>query len=154
MREYGRCPSMELLEKWRAPHRRKRTEQAEDYWEPEIVTKPIERKVEPTPQIKAVYDTLADEVIAMVSDAFMVNASDIVGGLRWKNLVDARCVIAVILSKQGRTLNQIGRKLGCRDHSTISSSIERYEKMKAENPLIERLRNEIEAKIMEDDKSA
>ena len=72
-------------------------------------------------------------MLAKVAPILGVKAEEVLGGLRENKVIEARCVIAVALRKQGHSLNQIGVRLG-RDHSSIRNLITNLPVYEERNP--------------------
>lgn len=72
-------------------------------------------------------------MLAKISPVLGVKAEDVLGGSREHDAVEARCVVAVALRRQGHSLNQIGVRLG-RDHSSIKSLIANLPIYEERNP--------------------
>ncbi len=83
-----------------------------------------------------------DEVIRTVSEYFGIRASDLTGPKRTQNIARSRQVaVYLVKSLTVKSLSEIGRRFGNRDHSTVLHSVRRVEKMMAED---NRFANDIE----------
>ena len=80
-----------------------------------------------------------DQIISTVADFYQVQSSDIISKSRAAKFVQPRQVIA-FLAKQltQRSLQEIGEKLGGRDHATVIYSIKKLEDTVVRNKKVER----------------
>jgi chromosomal replication initiator protein len=91
-----------------------------------------------------------EEIQRQVSDYFNIRLSDIIGPKRVRNYARPR-QIAMYLCKQltSRSLPEIGRRFGGRDHTTVMHGVRRIEELKSTDGQIaedvERLRRTLEA---------
>lgn len=77
---------------------------------------------------------IGKQVIDSVALDFCVRAHEIAGGMRWPHLVDARCVVSLVLRSRGWSFPRIGRLLGGRDHTTILHSVDMADIYARRNP--------------------
>ena len=79
-----------------------------------------------------------DEILRVVADFYTLRQAEITGPRRSKDIVRAR-QIAIYLAKQltTKSLPEIGRRFGGRDHTTIIHSINRIQALKSEIDEIE-----------------
>lgn len=93
-----------------------------------------------------------DEIIRYVAAHYQVRVAEILSDRRVANIVRPRHV-AMYLAKNmtGKSLPEIGRRFGNRDHTTILNAIQRITAFRATDDdfdlLVARLRTEIEDKI-------
>lgn len=89
-----------------------------------------------------------DDIQKLVADHFKVKISDIKGKSRTQPLVIAR-QICMSLSKKhcDKSLVEIGRAHGGKDHSTVINALRRVESQLSTNPEIKNDFNEIESRI-------
>lgn len=73
----------------------------------------------PIPVSRRQRHPVADHIIRKVAVIFGVSAARIKGDERHAVLVDARAAVVFLLKRRGWSLNQIGKALGGRDHTTI-----------------------------------
>ena len=77
------------------------------------------------------------EVVAHVARLFMMEPSDLLGGVkRHSRYIDARATAAKILHNRGLSYPHIGRIMK-RDHSTIINLLSKLDRYKARNPMID-----------------
>jgi chromosomal replication initiator protein len=74
------------------------------------------------------YKIKSEDVIDAVCETYCVSVDDIRGKSRKRYIVEARQVISwVLVKKMGMTLAEVGKTfLGGRDHTTVISSINRF----------------------------
>lgn len=93
---------------------------------PRLQVRKPPKSVKPTGVGKQVIDSVALD--------FFVRPHEITGGMRWPHLVDARCVVSLILRARGWSFPRIGRLLGGRDHSTIIHAVDMGDIYARRNP--------------------
>lgn len=82
---------------------------------------------------KATPNNAVRSMLAKIGPILGVKVEDVLGGSREHDAVEARCVVAVALRRQGHSLNQIGLRLG-RDHSSIKCLIANLPIYEERNP--------------------
>lgn len=79
-----------------------------------------------------------DEIIRKVADHYNLRVNDILSARRSRNVARPRQV-AMYLSKQltSKSLPEIGRRFGGRDHTTVIHAVKKITELKASDPTIE-----------------
>ena len=81
-----------------------------------------------------------EDIQKQVAKTFHINIEDLKGKDRSKNIVTARQT-AMFLTKTilRKSLNDVGRLFGGRDHTTVINSLKKVEKMRAQDPSFKRI---------------
>jgi len=89
-----------------------------------------------------------DEIQRVVAEKFNIRVNDLRSKARRRELVTPR-QIAMYLAKNltNDSLQQIGRKFGNKDHSTVIHSIKKVESEKSNNPIIFRIIEELKDQL-------
>lgn len=85
-------------------------------------------------QVKARPINISAQVLSYTAKIFNLNVDDITGRRQFQLLVEARCVVTIILRQRKFSYPQIGRVLGGRDHSTIINLHQKFERWSDANP--------------------
>ena len=78
----------------------------------------------------------ADRMIASVAGSFGLTHKDVVSSARGRRYLCARVVIIRLLRDRGWSFPEIGRRLGGRDHSTVTHANARFEHYCERYPLV------------------
>ena len=96
----------------------------------------------------AVMAFVAACIIAASAAYFGVKSDDITGSRRSKQIVSARqMAIYLIYDILGLPLAEIGTYIGGRDHTTIGYARDKIDKMRRDDPIVERQIQDIRAKL-------
>ena len=89
-----------------------------------------------------------EDIIAACAAYFGVKSDDITGSRRSKQIVSARqMAIYLIYDILGLPLAEIGTYIGGRDHTTIGYARDKIDKMRRDDPIVERQIQDIRAKL-------
>ena len=89
-----------------------------------------------------------EDIIAACATYFGVKSDDITGSRRSKQIVSARqMAIYLICDILGLPLAEIGTYIGGRDHTTIGYTRDKMDKLRREDPIVERQIQDIRAKL-------
>ena len=89
-----------------------------------------------------------EDIIAACAAYFGVKSDDITGSRRSKQIVAARqMAIYLIYDILGLPLAEIGTYIGGRDHTTIGYARDKIDKMRRDDPIVERQIQDIRAKL-------
>ncbi len=89
-----------------------------------------------------------EDIIAACATYFGVKSDDITGSRRSKQIVSARqMAIYLIYDILGLPLAEIGTYIGGRDHTTIGYTRDKMDKLRREDPIVERQIQDIRAKL-------
>lgn len=89
-----------------------------------------------------------EEIQKQVAKAFSVCVEDLQGKTRTKNIVTARQT-AMFLTKTllRKSLNDVGRLFGGRDHTTVINSLKKVKKLQSEDPSFKRVLEDLHREI-------
>lgn len=85
---------------------------------------------------------------SQVADKFGISIKELCSPSRTKNIVTARHVAIFLVKKNlGRSLSEIGRSFGDRDHTTVLNSLKKVEKLRVKNTDFKTALEDLQKKI-------
>lgn len=104
----------------------------------------IERILEPL----IIQECSPENIQEQVAKVFHISIEDLKGKDRTKNIVIARqTAMFLIKTLLKKSLNDIGRLFGGRDHSTVINSLKKVEKMQVQDPSFKRVLDDLHREI-------
>ena len=121
-----------------------RIKMMEDLHKEDLSSKHIEQVLKSlTPQ-----ECTPEDIQKQVAKAFSVCVEDLQGKNRTKNIVTARqTAMFLIKTLLRKSLNDVGRLFGGRDHTTVINSIRKVEKLRREDPVFKRTLDNLHREI-------